>query len=100
MSTRLVACPFAAIDGVRGWSVATMTRAWGVSSRCAIAAGAGGFWSASPDVINADRADRADSMIRMAMHYSGILAGRVRVRGRDDAVDEVRQGGAFASAFL
>ena len=28
---------------VRGWSVATITRAWGVSSRGVIAAGAGGF---------------------------------------------------------
>src|SRR5258708_11795905 len=68
MSARLVAGPLEAIDGVRGWSAGTMTRAWGVSSRCAIAAGAGGFWSASPDVISADR---ADSMIRMVMHYSG-----------------------------
>ena len=31
------------IDGVRGWSVATKTRACGVSSRGVIAAGAGAF---------------------------------------------------------
>src|SRR5262245_37250632 len=52
MRTRLVAWPLRAIDGVRGWSVATITRACGVSSRSVIAAGAGGFCADAPAATN------------------------------------------------
>src|SRR5205809_7803215 len=80
MSTRLVACPDLAIDGVRGWSVATMTRACGVSSRGVIVAGAGGFCAARPVVNNSANAT-VSRVIRMSASSSHIrLTSRLLIR--------------------
>src|SRR5213594_2572917 len=64
MSTRSVACPFVATAGVRGWSVATITWACGVSSFCVMPAGAGGFWARRPETSSSAN-EIPSAMVRM-----------------------------------